>query len=158
LRSNAAVALDTNILLLWLVAETDSSLLQTFKRVQIFDEQDIPLLQDILRPFSTLVTTPHVLAETSNFIQQAPSHRRSDLAETLRRYVDNYNERYEAARSLSTRAEFMWLGLSDTGLSSLSTELTIVTADTRLTGEIESLGGSVINFNRARTARLLQSA
>jgi len=66
--------LDTNVLLLKMVAETDPSLLRTFKRVQTFEERDIALLDRLLSEFDTLLSTPHVLAEASNFIDQAPAH------------------------------------------------------------------------------------
>ena len=67
--------LDTNLLLLWLVARTDPRLLEQFKRVQMFTYQDIQILQDILNPYTEFVTTPHILSESRNFIDQAPSWR-----------------------------------------------------------------------------------
>jgi hypothetical protein len=147
--------LDTNVLLLLLVAQTDISLLKTFKRVQSFEASDISLLESILSRFQSFISTPHVLAEVSNFVDQAPPYRRSDLVQALRRYVDTHAERYEAARVLADSKEFALLGLTDTGLTHLSGESVVITVDFRLAGKIEALGGSVINFNHARSAFLL---
>lgn len=147
--------LDTNILLLKLVAETDVSLLRTFKRVQEFEERDIALLGRLLSEFNALLSTPHVLAETSNFIDQAPAYRRRDLIDSFQRYVAESEERYESALDLVGRAEFVLLGLADTGLISLSKIAVIITTDFHLTGRIEAAGGSVINFNRTRSPQLL---
>ena len=147
--------LDTNVLLLKLVAETDVSLLRTFKRVQEFEERDIALLGKLLSEFNTLLSTPHVLAEASNFIDQAPTYRRGDLVNSFQRYIGEIEERYESALDLVARAEFVALGLADTGLSSLSKIAVVITTDFHLTGRIEATGGSVINFNRIRSPQML---
>jgi len=149
---------DTNILLFWLVAQTDLSLLKTFKRVQSFDSQDVDLLRDVLRPFQRLATTPHVLAETSNFIDQAPQYRRASLYENFQAFIQLEEEFYEESRLLSQRDEFEELGLADTGLSSLSSKFTVITMDFKLTGKILQAGGTVINFQQVRSQRIRPSA
>lgn len=153
--ANRVALLDTNVLLLKLVAETDMSLLRTFKRVQVFEERDIALLGEVLSDFDALLTTPHVLTEISNFIDQAPAYRRQALIDSLRRYVADSEERYESALDLMAKAEFAALGLADTGLSSLSKIAVVITTDFHLTGRIEAMGGHVINFNRTRSPQFL---
>lgn len=148
--------LDTNVLLLLLVAQTDVSLLNTFKRVQSFEPSDISLLQEILSRFHSFMSTPHVLAEVSNFVDQAPAYRRSDLVHALRRYIDTHAEHYEPATALTARSEFELLGLTDTGLTHLSSECVVVTLDFRLARKIEALGGKAINFNHLRSTRLIR--
>jgi hypothetical protein len=148
---------DTNILLLVLVAQTDVSLLKTFKRVQNFTSEDIELLREVLRPFQRLATTPHVLAETSNFLDQAPQYRRVSLTDALRNFIRSHTEFYEESRLLAERDEFAELGLSDAGLSSLSNEFTIITMDFHLAGKIRQSGGSVINFQQLRSQRIRPS-
>jgi len=147
--------LDTNVLLLLLVAKTDESLLRTFKRVQSFEPSDISLLDEVLAPFNGFLSTPHVLAEVSNFVDQAPQHRRSELVQELKHYIHAHREHYEAASLLCERGEFEKLGLADTGLSRLSSESTVITTDHHLAGKIQASGGSVVNFNHARSTRLL---
>jgi hypothetical protein len=140
-------ALDTNVLLLKLVADTDVSLLRSFKRVDRFTERHIRALAETLSPFGSLVTTPHVLSETSNFIDQSPPYRRGALVESLQEFIEGNEEWYETARALSAQTQFTSLGLTDTGLLAVSTRATIVTVDWRLAGQIEAAGGGVINFN-----------
>jgi len=130
------------------------SLLQTFKRVQNFNSQDVDVLAVVMQPFRQFVTTPHVLAETGNFIDQAPQYRRADLLETYRSFIATQDEVYENARSLTKRPEFVALGLADTGLSSLSSRFTVITMDFQLAGKIQRAGGSVINFQQARSERI----
>lgn len=142
--------LDTNLLLLWLVARTDATLLNQFKRVQAFTYEDIELLAELLKPYAEFVTTPHILSETSNFIDQAPSWRRSALVDRLKEFIEGGVEVFEPARSLIEREEFNMLGLTDTAMSQLSDEAVVITMDFRLSGKMQARGGSAVNFNQYR--------
>ncbi len=144
--------------MLYMVAQTDISLLRTFKRVQSFDSQDVDMLGQMLKPFQGLITTPHILAETGNFIDQAPQYRRAELHQAFQRYIRECNEIYEEAKLLADRSEFATLGLSDTGLCSLSIRSTVITMDFELSGRIIAIGGSVINFQQVRSRRIRPSA
>ncbi len=145
------VVLDTNLLLLWLVARTDANLLKRFKRVQQFTYQDFERLQELLQPFRKFVTTPHILSETSNFLDQAPSWQRTALIDALKDFIRSGVEVYHPAGELIDRDEFNALGLTDTAIAQLSTETVILTVDFRLAGKIESMGGNALNFNHYRT-------
>jgi hypothetical protein len=154
-RQFRTVLLDTNLLLLWLVSLTDASLLVTFKRVDTFVEQDLTLLAKLLRGFSNLITTPHVLAEVSNFVDHAPLYRRNDLKLALLRFIEANQETYEAAVKLISYQEFQALGIADTGLLALSTYATVLTVDHHLWSRITAAGGSCINFSHARSQQIL---
>jgi hypothetical protein len=147
--------LDTNILLMWLVGLTDPSLFITFKRVDTYQISDFNLLVRFLKPFRKLITTPHVLAEVSNFIDQAPQYRRKELIASLKVFVERHPEHYEAAAILVHRDEFAAFGLTDTGLAAVSANAVIVTTDFRLSGRIQALGGHSVNFNHLRASDLL---
>ena len=146
--------LDTNILLLILVAWTDASLLTRFKRVSAFRQEDADLLSDLLTRFRGVVTTPPVLTEVSNFVDQSPAYARDELLVTFKRFVALAREEYVTSQTLITREEFYLLGLTDTALSEASKAATVITADYRLAGKIQSLGGRCINFNQLRAAGL----
>ena len=147
--------LDTNVLLLWLVALTDQSLLLSFKRVDTFNAEDLATLGKLLRDFQNLITTPHVLAEVSNFVDQAPQYRRPKLIAALRHFIEKHREVYEAASELVARDEFSSLGIADTGLSALSTDAMVITTDYHLWGRITSRGGHCVNFHHLRSKQLL---
>lgn len=142
--------LDTNLLLLWVVALADLTILRDFKRVSTFSAQDAILLRDRLKNSTQLVTTPHVLTETSNFIFQARQHQRPKLAEALRTFALSSLEIYEPAEQLMRGEEFLFLGLTDAALASVSREVVIVTMDWDLHGLIEQRGGTAINFHHYR--------
>lgn len=147
--------LDTNLLLLWLVSLTDASLLVSYKRVDLFVAEDLTLLAKLLKEFSSFMTTPHVLAEVSNFVDHAPLYRRDDLKLALKRFIEANQETYEAAAKLISYQEFQALGVADTGLLALSTYATVLTVDHHLWSRILAVGGSCINFSHARSQQIL---
>ena len=153
IRRPTRIILDTNLLLLWLVARTDIALLLQFKRVQAFTRRDIELLRHVVEPFHTFVTTPHILSETSNFIDQAPPARRSVLIDELKDFIRAGIEIYAPATMLIERDEFNALGLTDTAMAELSADAVIITVDFRLAGKIEAMGGSALNFNYYRSSQ-----
>ncbi len=142
--------LDTNLLLLWLVAKVDPLLVLQFKRVRMFSLEDLAILDSLLLPFRGLVTTPHILAETSNLVDQAPPQWRTALIRELRRFVEEQVEIFVPAKSVVERDDFKFLGLTDTALIALSHEIVIITKDFELAGRIEAAGGNVLNFNQYR--------
>jgi hypothetical protein len=150
--------LDTNVLLLWLVGLTDPDLFLTFKRVNTFNNDDFVLLARFLESFEALITTPHVLAEVSNFVDQAPPYRRKELIASLQFFAQQHAEHYETAKTLSQREEFPALALTDTGLAAMSSEAIVVTTDFHLWGRIQALGGKSVNFNHLRTSQFPHSS
>lgn len=144
--------LDTNVLLLLLVAGVDLSLLRTFKRVSQFTAQDAVALEDLLRPFRELATTPHVLSETDNFIDQAPTYRRLDLKNALIRFIERVPERFRLAKNLAALDGFIPLGLTDCGLIDFQREAVVITTDFRLAGSIHAQNGIAINFKEHSAA------
>jgi hypothetical protein len=154
-RAPSTAVLDTNLLLLYLAGITDQSLLVSFKRVSTFEPPDIAALTKLLGNFQKLITTPHILAEASNFLTQAPQYRRRELMASLRGFAEAHQETYQTARELVTRDEFTALGLADTGLAALSAEAVVLTTDYRLWGQITSQGGHCVNFYHLRSSQLL---
>ncbi|MES2390059.1 MAG: hypothetical protein V4555_00350 [Acidobacteriota bacterium] len=143
------IALDTNLLLLWLVGRTDPSLLHQHKRVSQFQRRDLQRLEDMTELCSGFVTTPHVLTETNNFLDHGAKHRREDLLTTFSRYIDVAEEVREPARLLCRQSSFRQFGLSDAGLLTLSTRCAILTDDFRLAQFILNKGGMAQSFLRS---------
>jgi len=142
--------LDTNLLLLWLVARTNPRVLFEFKRVQNFTYSDIVLLREIAARYGEHVTTPHLLSETSNFVEQAPSHRREMLTAELRDYIHETHEVYHPAILLSDSPQFVTFGLSDSALFELGSDVVAVTTDYHLATAIATAGGDSIYFSASK--------
>jgi hypothetical protein len=152
MRTAHVAVLDTNVLLLLLVASVDLSLLRSYKRVSQFTAQDAMALEDLLRPFQQLATTPHVLSETDNFVDQAPTYRRQDLKNRLIQFIERAPERYRLAKELAALDGFISLGLTDCGLIDFQQEAVVITTDFRLAGRIHASNGLAISFKEYSAA------
>ena len=148
-----SLLLDTNLLLLYLVTQVDLSLLHNFKRVSNFQASDLQPLRDLVEAFSQVVTTPHVLTEVSNFVDQVPPPWRPQMIQALRSFVLNHLEYFEASEHLVNTPEFSQLGLADVSLLSLSNTATIATLDYKLFHRILNTGGQAIHFDHVRGER-----
>lgn len=152
MRTTQVAVLDTNVLLLLLVASVDISLLRTYKRVSQFTVQDAVALEDLLRPYPELATTPHVLSETDNFVDQAPAYRRRDLKNALIQFIERAPERYRFAKELASLDGFIPLGLTDCGLIDFEQEAVVITTDFRLAGRINAHNGRAVSFKEYSAA------
>ena len=155
LRSSRNAVLDTNLVLLLLVAQVDRSLLTRYKRVQMFTDRDIPLLNQLLGSFQRTLTTPQVLTEISNLLWQAPPHAQRRLKAVFAQYIGATPEIYVRSDELVKRDTFFELGVTDCSLEDASLQHTIITMDFRLAGKILSMGRHALNFNHARAGYLL---
>jgi hypothetical protein len=121
----------------------------------MFTDRDIPLLNRILGSFQSILTTPQVLTEVSNFLGQAPPYAQRQLKNIFAEYISARQEIYVRSADLATHKAFFELGLTDCSLEDASLQHTVITTDYRLTGKIVSMGGRALNFNHARAGYLL---
>jgi hypothetical protein len=142
--------LDSNLLLLQWCASFNRELVSGFKRLNCFRTEDIDLLSETLKIFSSVRTTPHVLTEVSNLANSLPKWVKDDWAEHFSRLVQVIPEEWARAASIAT-SEFMWLGLTDAALAALATTHVILTIDFPLSNSLESRGLNVINFTHLRS-------
>ena len=143
------LVIDTNLLLLLTVGIADRKRIQRFKRTSEFSEADFDTVSEVAQYFvrrSGLLTTPHVLSETSNLVGRNP-----DLRYVLAAFVSRAQEVWIRARSLVARPEFLAMGLAAVGMLELAPDLNCVfTTDFELSGQLDSSGGSVLNYNHLR--------
>ncbi len=139
---NRAAILDTNLVLLFLVAKTDRTLIRSYKRVQMFTDRDVSLREQLLNSFQSILTTPQILTEVSNLLGQAPSHARPKLRDAFAEYIAIREERYVRSAELALHDAFLELGLTDCSLEEASLQHTVITMDYRLAGKIHTMGSS----------------
>ncbi len=109
---NKGVLIDTNILLLYLVGSLDLNLIREFKRTSHFTEDDFNLISNFIKYFDLKITTPHVLTEVSDFIDN-----RQHLQSVLKIYVGNTREIFINSMELSKKDTFLTFGLADTSIT-----------------------------------------
>ena len=143
------LVIDTNLLLLLIVGQTDPVAISKFARTDEFNREDFDTVLKMAEFFASragLWTTPHVLAETSNLLG-----RKERFRSTLAVFVARTNEHREPANHLIRERLFLRLGLTDAGLLNLACRNhCVLTTDGGLAAAIYSGDGAVINYNHIR--------
>ncbi len=107
-----ATLLDTNLLVLLVIGAVDTRWIGQHKRAKTFVASDWDLLQRQLEG-APILTTPHILAETSNLLRSGgmnpPAH--DQLMMALARFIDGTAEECVAARYCADDKAFLRLGL-----------------------------------------------
>lgn len=112
--------LDSNLLLLYIVGQTDRNLVGSFKRTRSFTDADFRLLVLLTTLFESLVTTPHVLTEVNGLTNALTGSYRVDVRARLAADVAVLDERQVPAVSLVDTSAFKGLGLTDSALALLA--------------------------------------
>ncbi len=121
------VLLDSNLLVLLVVGETDRNLISRHRRLKKFRVDDYLRLVEFLEDVETVIVTPNTLTETSNLLPYGVQARRVELLRTLGRMIDHqFLEVVVASRDAVRRWEYETLGLTDAAL------LDLISADRRL--------------------------
>lgn len=145
------VLLDTNVLLLWVVGNTDERYIAQHKRTGAYSIQDFDALSSFLAQAQTVETTTHVLTETSNLLAQSHHELTQDLFRTYTAVLNLVDEQQPKANVLSQSDSFARLGLADTSLlhqASLGTVL--LTSDAELHTTACALNFPCVHFNELR--------
>ena len=126
-----AVAIDTNLLVLFIVGMTEPKYIARHKRLHpVYSVRQFDLVREILVRASLVLCTSHVLTEASNLLRQTGDPMRSEIMATYRRFVRRCEERAIPARLAVETPEFLRLGLTDAALLSLDpTAVHLLTVD-----------------------------
>lgn len=142
------ILLDTNILLLYLVGSIDPQNVSSFKRTSGFDENDFYILSNLVNLFERNVTTPHILAEASNFLN-------AEKYGALAAFINHAGEKFVEGADIVAKSQFSYLGITDTAVLAIAkASVLVVTNDGPLLGSLTADGIDAINFDDVRKAFL----
>ena len=148
-----SLLVDTNILVLYPVGRLDPSLIEKHKRTNNFTAQDYQFLKQVLRGFNRLVTTPNVLTEVSNLLDQIGGAVGARLQVSLSKIVELLEESYVPSIEAIEVEEFRRLGLADSSLLHLARQdFLVLTDDLPLYLALQRRGIDAINFHHVRRA------
>jgi hypothetical protein len=144
---------DANILVLYLVGSLDPGLIGRHKRLDKFTIEDFRLLEELLSPLPSIVTTPNVLTEVSNLVVQIGGPTKEKLrillAALLQRGV--FQEHAVESVEASRVEEFRRIGLTDAGIVLMARRgWAVLTDDLPLYLALQAHGVEAINFNHLR--------
>ncbi len=138
--------IDTNILLLYIVGSFDPLLIRDFKRTANFSEDDFDIVTKFIGLFDLKITTPHVLTEVSDFIDN-----RQTLQTVLKIYIENTKEIFLESLELSKKDTFLKFGLADTSVTySAKDSYLIFTDDRPLYGFLTNSQIDAVNLDQIR--------
>jgi hypothetical protein len=145
-----AVALDTNLLLLFVVGEATGRV--TGKRLKAYTDDDLNVLQTCLQGVDRLVATPNVWTEVSNIWKFGiDGDFRREIQEFLTDLIRNTLELTTPSRDVIDDPDFDRLGLTDcVWLAVLDQQTTLLTGDVALCDAALSRGLRAINFTHLR--------
>lgn len=145
--------LDTNLLALLVVGITNRGYVRKHKRLQTFDEQDYDILAELVALRGCLLT-PNVVSETSNIVRYIADPMKGEVAATLRRIVEGFDERFVESRVAVAHRDYSRLGATDAALLELAeTGGTLLTDDLPLYLAAAYGGLDALNYNHIREAR-----
>ena len=145
------ILLDTNVLLLLLFAKFQPNMIGD-KRLEKYAFEDAELLAGYVSCFSRILTTPHILAETSNLAAQVLTGKKK--AEFFNRMfplfcIDNQDALHQCEMKGGEvdRAVFVRLGLTDASLvAAINVNRLLLTDDLDLHLAAIAKGAPSINF------------
>jgi hypothetical protein len=144
--------LDTSLLLLLVIGAVDKRWIGRHKRSKNFVARDWQLLLDHMGN-ATLVTTPHILAETSNLLRKgglaAPAT--DQLMSRLAQFISLAREQHIPARDVIGTQLYLRLGLTDAAILSIEEpDVHLLTTDVNLYIAAIRQGRKATNFNHLR--------
>lgn len=145
------VIIDSNLLLLFVVGSHDQNRISSFKRTKKFGRDDYLLVERFVSCFKTVRTTPSILTEVSNHLNQLPEELQPEYYAAFSACIKNLLEVYEESENLAKKDCFTKYGLTDTSIvADAKNNFVVLTDDFPLSGYLNSSGVDAINFNHLR--------
>ena len=149
--SKKGLLIDTNLLLLYVIGYYDKKRIERFKRTKIFSPDDYELLIDFLRYFDKIVTTPNILTEVSNLLNQLSGKLKKDNYSCFSEIINSFDEQYTTSAITSQLQHFIKFGLTDSDIiEKAKGKYLVLTDDFKLYNYLAKEKVAVINFNHIR--------
>jgi uncharacterized protein with PIN domain len=126
--------IDTNLLVLLVVGETDKALISKHRRTRAWRIHDYERLVRLINETDhQMLVTPNTLTEASNLLAQHGEPERSRLFGALQALIETTEEKSVESRAAARNSNFKRLGLADAALLEVvSASNPLVTADLAL--------------------------
>ena len=143
--------LDTNLLTLLIAGFGNPALIGTHRRLRDYDVVDFNLIAGLALETPNHVSTPHVLAETSNFLGSGTQQMFDGAADALGRYIWRLEEVFEPAKTIVALPEYAALGLTDATIVHIATaNIRVVSVDYHLCNRLHAKGIDAVNPRNMR--------
>jgi hypothetical protein len=151
-----SLVVDTNLLILYLVGNFNPDRISSFKRTQVYSQEDFYTLKSLVRHFSSVVTTPNILTEVSNLSSSLSQQFEHKIFTPFQKLIASLTEEYVQSIAASRHESFVRFGLTDSVIWELAKrDYLVLTDDFPLFGYLQSHRIDAINFNHIRSERWL---
>ncbi len=147
------ILMDTNLLLVYLIGLYDVELIEKHKRTKgKYYKEDFVLIDNILKRYSKIITTPHILTEISNLAAQIDETTKMKLFSLFSIKFMLLEEIFEPFIEIVGNYEFEKYGLTDSAFCSLAikNDFVVLTDDFKFSGQLEKKHVETININHLR--------
>ncbi len=147
------IVLDSNLLVVYIIAHLGDGEIEKNKKTRNYTTADAYLLGEIIQQFSALITTPHILTETTNLLDWIDGKHRQQVFAMVKQLIQQVDEYYIPSVEVSSHATFTRLGLTDVMLVQLcqQQDCILLTADLDLYVFANSQHIQAINFHHLRS-------
>ena len=123
--------IDTNLLVLLVVGETDKDLISKHRRTRAYRVEDYDLLVKLINDTDHQVfVAPNTLTEASNLLAQHGEPERSRIFGVLQTLIETTEEKAVESRVAARNSNFRRLGLTDAALMEIvSASNPLITTD-----------------------------
>jgi hypothetical protein len=144
--------IDANLLLLLFVGRTNPDRIATFNRtINAYDVSAYELLEKTVSMIRRTLTTPHVLTEVSNLAKLTGSELET-IRREMRESIEVMEELHEPSQVVVRDVVFSRLGLTDAAISTVCTDVLVLTDDHDLWDSLTRRGLDAINFTHLRAS------
>jgi hypothetical protein len=152
IRQDKSVLLDTNLLMVYLIALLGEGEVESYKKTSEYTTEDALILNSILKGFKNIITTPQVIAETANLLDWLHGNKQRVALGLLKLFIEQVDENYLDSKTISNSKGYLKLGITDSALFELchNEKIVLLTADVELYGFAVGHGVEIINFNHMR--------
>lgn len=152
IRQDKSVLLDTNLLMVYVIAMLGDGEVESYKKTREYTTQDAIILNTVLQQFKSIITTPQVIAETANLLDWLNGDKQNAAFGFLKIFIEKVDEKYLDSKTVSNSKGYLKLGITDSALFELceSEKIVLLTADVELYGFASGHGVETINFNHMR--------
>lgn len=147
----STVIVDANLLCLIVAGTFAPDAIGRHKRLRAYQLSDFHKVMEITEHFSSAVTCPNILTETSNLLSNTNDYERALLLSGLQTLVDETVEVHTPSSTACQSHFYLRLGLTDAVLLTAQIDnSTIFTVDLGLVLAAQEIGRRVVNYNWVR--------
>ncbi len=149
------ILIDTNALIILILGQIDSRLIDTHRRTSIYEEQDYYDLLSVIVKIENLIVLPNVWTEVDNLLNGFNGEQKYQYITKITETIKSTSEQFMSSLIGVNSDSFFDLGLTDSLLLNLAKECELlITTDSSLSDYAIANGIKVFDIVKNRNSRL----